>query len=104
MRKNKVSFAISPGAADDISNIAVWYHQKVEGLGNRFLLRLKASFKKVQLSPEAYARINPKSNIRRCVVPGFPYKTYFLFLDGHVEVLAVIHMSRSNRYIKRKLK
>jgi hypothetical protein len=79
MRKNKFSFSISSGAADDANKISLWYNKKLDGLGYRFLSKLKQSFENIQLHPSSYSRIMPKNNIRKFTVAGFPYKIYFLW-------------------------
>lgn len=104
MGKNKFSFAISPGAADDTNKTAKWYDKKVDGLGYRFLSKLKASFDRIHSSPSSFARYKKESDIRKYAVGGFPYKIYYLFRNEHVEILAIVHMSRSNNFIRRKLK
>ncbi|HMT75505.1 MAG TPA: type II toxin-antitoxin system RelE/ParE family toxin [Chitinophagaceae bacterium] len=104
MQKNNFSISISPGAADEIIETAAWYNNKVEGLGERFLKKLKSSLEEIQQSPFAFAKINQKGNIRRKITAGFPYKIFYLLDETHIEVLAVIHFSRSNRFIKRRLK
>ena len=104
MRKNKFSLAISAGATDDIIKAAKWYNKKIEGLGYRFLTKLKISLDKIHLSPSSFTRYKKESSIRKYAVAGFPYKIYYLFRNEHVEILAIVHMSRSNSFIRRKLK
>lgn len=104
MRKNKFSLAISTGAADDTNKTAIWYNKKVDGLGHRFLSKLKDSLNKIQSSPSSFPRYKKESDIRKYAVIGFPYKIYYLFREDHIEILAIVHMSRSNSFIRRKLK
>jgi hypothetical protein len=61
MRKNKISFAISVGAADDANDIALWYDSKIDGPGYLFLLKLKESFDKVHSMPASFARLKRKA-------------------------------------------
>jgi plasmid stabilization system protein ParE len=104
MKKNKFSIGISPGAADDTNKTAAWYDNKVIGLGDRFLSKLKDSLDKILSNPSSFPRYKKESDIRKYAVMGFPYKIYYLFREGHIEVLAIVHMSRSNSFIRRKLK
>jgi plasmid stabilization system protein ParE len=103
MRKNNFSFAVSTGAFNDANEIALWYNEKMEGLGFRFLTKLKTSFDKIHSFPENFSRYQKSSDIRKYVVSGFPYRIYYLFRKDHIEVLAIVHTSRSNQFIKRKL-
>jgi ParE toxin of type II toxin-antitoxin system, parDE len=104
MGKNKFSFAISSGAAGDTNKAAKWYDKKVDGLGYRFLTKLKVSLDKIHSAPSSFARYKKESDIRKYSVAGFPYKIYYIFRDEHIEILAIVHMSRSNNFIRRKLK
>jgi len=104
MGKNNFSFAISPGAADDTNKAALWYNKKVDGLGYRFLSKLKISLDKIRSAPLSFTRYKKESDIRKYAVAGFPYKIYYLFRNEHIEILAIVHMSRSNKFIRKKLK
>jgi len=104
MRKNNFSFGISESAFEDSNEIALWYNRIVNGLGSRFMLKLEIAFEKILISPEAFSRYRKNSDIRKLTVSGFPYKIYYLFKKEHIEILAIIHMSRSNQFIKRKLR
>ena len=104
MRKNNFSFGISESAFEDANEIALWYNRIVNGLGARFMLKLEVAFEKTLISPEAFSRYHKKSDIRKLTMSGFPYKIYYLFKKEHIEILAIIHMSRSKQFIKRKLR
>lgn len=104
MRKSNYSLSLSPAAAKDVVKIATWYDKKIDGLGASFLQRQKQSLDKIQLTPTSFSKIKSTFNIRKSSIKGFPYKVYFLIHKDHIEILAVIHFSRSNRYINRRLK
>jgi plasmid stabilization system protein ParE len=104
MGKSNFSFGISQAALDDTNEISLWYDVKMQGLGYRFLSKLKDAFDKIQSSPEAFGQYKGKNDIRKYSVTGFPYKIYYLFRKNHIEILAIVHMSRSNQFIKRKLR
>jgi hypothetical protein len=44
----------------------------MQGLGYRFLSKLKDAFDKIQSSPEAFGQYKGKSDIRKYSVTGFP--------------------------------
>jgi len=76
----------------------------MDGLSDRFLLKLKVSFDKILFAPSSIARFKKKSDIRKYHVAGFPYKIYYLFRNDHIEVPAIVHRSRSNTFVRRKLR
>ena len=104
MKKSNYSLTLSSAAAKDVVKISLWYDRQVDGLGNRFLQRQKSTLVKIQLSPASFSQIKSKLEIRKSSIKGFPYKVYFLLHNNHIEILAIIHFSRSNRYINRRLK
>jgi hypothetical protein len=104
MNKNNYSLTLSSAAAKDVVKISLWYDKQLDGLGSRFLQRQKKSFDKILSSPTSFSKIKSKLNIRKSGIKGFPYKVYFLLHNNHIEILAIIHFSRSNRYINRRLR
>jgi toxin ParE1/3/4 len=104
MKKSNHSLTLSSAAAKDVVKISLWYDRQIDGLGNRFLKQQKHALDKIQLSPSSFSRIKSKADIRKSSIKGFPYKVFFLLHNSHIEVLAIIHFSRSNRYINRRLK
>lgn len=104
MKKSNYSLTLSSAAAKDVINISLWYDRQINGLGNRFLQKLKYTLDKIQLSPTSFSGIKSKVEIRKGSIRGFPYKVYFLLFTNNIEILAIIHFSRSNRFIKRRLK
>jgi len=94
---------IKPIALIDIDEAVGWYESELKGLGNRFLQKLDEAFNKLQKNPQHYSKIYDP--VRRILLRKFPYKILYLVADdGSVVVLAVLHVKRSKRYIKKRLK
>ena len=70
------------------------------GWGSSFWLLSKDVFDRIQATPELYA--GEYKGIRRTVTKRFPYVVYYRLLVESVEVLAVLHGSRSSRYWRRR--
>ena len=101
---DKRQFFFSEYALREIRSINLWYEEKALGLGEKFQNELFNTIEKICLNPDSFARISRRNKIRRCVMDTYPYKIYFNATNDPMEIIAVIHTSRSNTYIKRRLK
>lgn len=70
------------------------------GLGLEFLAAIEDVFDRIQATPELHA--GEYKGIRRTVTKRFPYVVYYRLLVESVEVLAVLHGSRSSRLWRRR--
>ncbi len=95
---------ISTNAFADAAEIAVLYEQKVAFLGDQFLDDLENNFKSITTHPTYFSRYKKGSPIRKKLLKIFPYKIFYLIEKTEVKVLAIIHLSRSQNFITRKLK
>jgi plasmid stabilization system protein ParE len=86
---------IRPEAEDDLAEARDWYDAQRDGLGLEFLAAVEDVFDRVRATPELYA--GEYKGIRRTVTNRFPYVVYYRLLVESVEVIAVLHGSRSSR-------
>jgi toxin ParE1/3/4 len=103
MRKNHdyvVEFTSQ--AREDIREIALWYRNEMEGLEDRFLVNFKLSIDTISQNPTTY-RIN-FGKIRSVLLNRFPYRVYYFLEETTIKVLGVIHLKRSPKYIRKRLK
>ena len=101
---NNFEIIIHPSAVSDIDDIASWYFVKSPQAELQFQHKLDAAISKLSKNPLAFGPIKKYSTIRRCMVEKYPYKIFFRIEDNIVEILAIIHTSRSEGYILRRLK
>ena len=98
------SLIIRDAALRDAEKICEWYSNKFSNTEEKFKTELLNSFYKIRAFPEACFNVSSKSRFRRYLMDVFPYKIFYR-IDGNVVVIvAIIHHSRSNKYIKRRLK
>ena len=83
---------VKPEAAQDILDAARWYEDRRAGLGRKFQDSLDRVFRQIEVMPEAHRELY--SQIRRALIPGFPFGVYYRIEDAEVIVLAVVHSSR----------
>jgi len=84
---------LHPRAERDIKTAYVWYESRQPGLGKEFLTSVRQKLESIQTFPESAAIIH--KNIRRAVVPRFPYLVFYLIEQTRIMVLAVLHTSRN---------
>ncbi|MBI3220447.1 MAG: type II toxin-antitoxin system RelE/ParE family toxin [Bacteroidetes bacterium] len=89
-------------AREDIREIVLWYRNEIEGLEDRFLASLKSSVDLISRSPTTY-QIN-FGVFRSVLLPRFPYRVYYFIEEKTIKILAVIHLKRSPKYIRKRLK
>ena len=87
----------------DIKDIINWYDAFSQNLTNRFLDEVWFAELRIATNPNAFRKIS-HSEFRRASLKKFPYKIFFSTENKTVFVIAIIHTSRSNKYIKRRLK
>ncbi len=95
------SLIVEPEAETDILDGYIWYENREEGLGSRFIEELESAFNRVAANPMSYQEAEP--DIRRSVTHVFPYLVFFSFDDDAVYVLAVIPASQNPAYIDARL-
>jgi plasmid stabilization system protein ParE len=81
----------------DITDAAVWYHQKQQGLGQEFLAEVDSAIAQAASNPFRYPCLRRKPEVRRVLMKRFPYRVFFIRRDDAVVVFRVLHSSRHDR-------
>lgn len=89
------ALTVRPEAEGDLAEGRDWYESQRQGLGVEFLDSVERVFDRIRTTPE----LHPAEfrNVRRAGAHRFPYVIYYRLLTESVEVLAVLHGSRSPR-------
>jgi plasmid stabilization system protein ParE len=88
----RLSLVVRPLARDDIADAAGWYEERAPELGARFLASVDGALRLMQDAPEQYRRVY--RDVRRALVPDFPYAVYFVVRGDVLHVLACLHGRR----------
>jgi plasmid stabilization system protein ParE len=91
---------LRPEARDDLRAAMAWYEEREAGLGGAFLTEAGAAFEQIAARPDSYARVH--GDICRALMRRFPYAIYFLFEEGHVLMLAILHQRQDRGVIMRR--
>jgi toxin ParE1/3/4 len=96
-----VKLQLHPLANAEAKDAAHWYEDKQIGLGVSFLDRLQECYGKIRRSPQRFAKLETvrlNADIRRCLLPRFPYLIVYEVHDDRIHVLAIAHASRGPNY------
>ena len=85
-----------PGAEAEAIEAALYYEERVPLLGAEFLVEFDRAIIAVQHSPKTWRVI--EHDIRRYLLPRFPFGIYYRIRADHIRILAVKHHSRHPEY------
>ena len=74
----------------EIENANVWFEDQLQGLGDRFIVKLELLDARLAENPLLYQVLEPPDSRRR-LTHRFPYALLYRVLDNEVAVLACFH-------------
>lgn len=85
----KYSLSITDDAVTEINQAYLWYEDKSNGLGERFLDSLDYCFNSVIKAPKIFQKIYKKQ--RQAIVHNFPYVVIYEIIETEIVVYAVFN-------------
>ena len=79
-------------AKRDLQRGAKWYEKRRTGLGREFVIDVEASLNRIVENPFLYQEVY--CNVRRSIAQRFPYGIFYQVDQGHILVLAILHLHR----------
>lgn len=101
-----MTVAFAPEAAAELAEAAAWYETRVGGLGRRLVNEVEALLPLFQERPRSFPRVqrlNRALEVRRALLPVFPYALVFMVREHEIRVLAVAHAKRRPGYWLRRV-
>ena len=83
----------SSRALHEIGEAQEWYELQCSGLGDEFIAAMELQLKRLEQAPLLYAEVIP--NVRRALLPRFPYGLFYAVRGNLVHILAVLHDARN---------
>ena len=83
-------------ASQELEDAALFYEQRVPGLGDQFLDHVTRAAEQIVFSPESCPVLG--ETIRRKALSRFPYSLMYLFENDRVFIVAVAHPKREPGY------
>jgi toxin ParE1/3/4 len=92
---------LAPEAVTELADATVWYESRGSGLARKFLQEFETILRLIESRPASFPRLLDTSaelNIRRALLPRFPYASIFIELPSEIRIAAVAHVKRSPGY------
>jgi plasmid stabilization system protein ParE len=90
-----------PAAGAELIAAARYYEQQVPTLGAQFLDAVDRAVALILESPTRWRPI--EADVRRYLMPRFPFAIYYRIFPDHLRILAVKHHSRHPDYWRSRL-
>lgn len=90
-----------PEAQAELIDAARFYEQQVNQLGSQFLDSVDLAITVIQQAPLRWAII--EADVRRYLIPRFPYSVYYRAFSDEIRILAIKHHSRHPDYWRDRL-
>lgn len=93
--------SLSPEAVVELTEAAAWYETRQSGLAIRFLQEVDHTQRAIQARPLSFPKLANTTfdlEIRRALLPRFPYALVFIDLQAETRILAVAHAKRHPDY------
>jgi len=92
---------LSPEAVAELTEAAAWYETRQPGLAVRFLQEIDHIQRTIQSRPLSFPKLANTADdldVRRALLPRFPYALVFIGLQTETRILAVAHAKRHPGY------
>lgn len=96
-----MSLILHPEAEAEMIDSARYYERQVPGLGKDFLIGVDAAFDEIAGHPDRWRILD--EDVRRYLMPRFPFGILYQVRAEHVQVIAVAHLSRHPDYWKTRM-
>jgi hypothetical protein len=88
-------------AVDELREARNWYEREGPGLGHRFVEAVDLLLTGIEENPMRFPVVHRE--VRRAIVPRFPYGVFFVVQPESVLVIGVVHLHRHPDTWKRRI-
>ena len=92
-----MNYQFHSAAADEHLDHIAFYESRQRGLGADYLAEFESAMMRICASPLSY-QIECAPNIRKAVMPRFPFNVLFREGNGVIQILSVAHQRHRPRY------
>jgi toxin ParE1/3/4 len=94
-------FIYHPNALTEYADAALYYDERLPGLGADFTIEIDKAIAQILDSPDRWHCVD--EDIRRCLVRRFPYAILYTIEKDLILVVAVMHLSREPGYWRHRI-
>ena len=76
----------------EFAEAAHWYQSRRDGLGREFADAVALTVERIRGGPESFPTV--AGEMRRAMVPVFPYGVFFLVEGDLIRIVGIIHLAR----------
>ena len=87
-----------PVAQMELDDALAWYKRQRDGLEQEFMAVVDQLLARISATPLRFAPV--RGDIRRALLPCFPYASHFVPEQNGIIVLAVFHVRRDPRHLE----
>jgi plasmid stabilization system protein ParE len=91
-----MNYHFNPHARQELKNATVYYNSLDPELGDAFAREIERVISLILSLPEAWPLVT--ASTRRCLVNRFPYGIVYRVRGTHIEIVALMHLSREPKY------
>jgi toxin ParE1/3/4 len=85
-------------ASIELNDAVDYYNQLQPELGRRFADEVRLAVRRIEDHPEAWAFIEEKENLRRCLTHRFPYGLIYQIQPHRILIIALVNLRRRPGY------
>jgi plasmid stabilization system protein ParE len=88
---------LGPEVVAELADAAEWYEAREPGLGDRLLGEVERMLPRLGTRPKAFPLVQdtaPDLEVRRALLPYFPFGLVFVELKAEVRIVAIAHAKR----------
>ena len=94
---------VRPEAEADITEAALWYEDREEGLGLDLMGEVRTAIGRAVQNPLHYLLLRKRPEVRRVLARRFPYRIFFIVREDAIVVFAVLHAARHDRRWRQRI-
>ncbi len=94
--------SIRDEAEADITEAALWYDEREQGLGLELILEVRTAIQRAVSNPLIYLQLHKRPEVRRILARRFPCRVFFIVRENAIVVFAVLHAARHDRHWQRR--
>jgi plasmid stabilization system protein ParE len=94
---------VRPEAEADLVDAALWYEERVVGLGLELMSEVGFAARRAVETPMIFPLLRRWPEVRRVLTRRFPYRVFFIVRDDAIIVFGVMHAARHDRHWRGRL-
>lgn len=96
-----MNFKYHPDALTEYADAALFYDERVPGLGAKLTLEVDSAIEQILNVPDRWRCVD--EDVRRYLPHRFPYAILYTVEDDYILIVAIMHLSREPGYWRHRI-